>query len=166
FFMGHVSGEAAPSYRTPEREAIVSLIHLLQAAPFQHVIIDCVSNPVFDPLTLFALEAADTVVQVITPDVKGYEFQKAQLAWLGNSDIFQTDRHIRVSNLVFPFSPAEEASALCGGFDISLPYARQAAERMIAGELLSGFTEPSGIQLERELNRLADRISKEANEHA
>lgn len=93
FFMGHVSGEiAAITYRPPERAAIVSLIHVLQGTPFRHVILDCASNPVYDSLSLFALEAADTVLRVVTPDVKGCEFQKAQLGWLCNSDTFHVER--------------------------------------------------------------------------
>lgn len=161
FFMGYVSGEAAPiSYKPPERGAIASLMHLLQSTPFQHVILDCMANPVYDNFTLFALEAADTVVRVITPDVKGYEFQKAQLAWLDNSDVFHPERHVKVCNLAYPFSPLEEAGALNGGFDFSLPYAGQAAERMMAGELLSGFNELTAIQFENEIGRLANSIEE------
>ena len=162
FFMGHVSGEiAAITYRPPERAAIVSLIHILQGTPFRHVILDCASNPVYDSLTLFALEAADTVLRVVTPDIKGCEFQKAQLAWLCNSDAFHTERHVKLCNLAFPFSPVAEAAALCGGFDFSLPYARQVAEKMVAGELLAGFNELSAIQFEDSILALAGRVREQ-----
>lgn len=162
FFMGHVSGEvAAITYRPPERAAIVGLIHILQGTPFRHVVLDCASNPVYDSLTLFALEAAGTVVRVVTPDVKGCEFQKAQLGWLSNSDAFHTERHVKLCNLAYPFSPTAEASALCGGFDFSLPYARQVAERMAAGELLAGFNELSAIRFEDGICGLAGCVREQ-----
>lgn len=166
FFMGYVSGEAAPiAYKPPDRSAIAALIRLFQGTPFRHVILDCMANPVYDNFTLFALEAADAVVRVITPDVKGYEFQKAQLAWLDSSDVFHPERHIRVCNLACPFSPLEEAGALCGGFHFSLPYARQVTERMMAGELLSGFSELTALRFENEIGRLAAKI-EEVKENA
>lgn len=159
YCMGHVSGEAAAiAYKPPERAAITGLLHLLQASPFQHIILDCSANPVYDTLTLYALEAADTVIRVVTPDVKGYEFQKAQLGWLSNGDAFRVERQIPVCNLAYPFSPLKEAEALCGGFALSLPYAVQAAERMLAGELLSGFTDLDAIRFERGIVQLADQL--------
>lgn len=166
FFMGHVSGEApAISCKPPERGAVTGLVHLLQASPFRHVLLDCASNPAFDTLTLYALEAAAVVLQVLTPNVKGCEFRKAQLSWMGTGDVFHPERHIKVSNLAYPFSPREEAAALCGGFEISLPYARQAAERMAAGELLAGFTDLDAIRFETGICQLAEYL-KGGDRHA
>ena len=66
-----------------------------------------------------------------------------------------------VGNLAFPFSPVAEAAALCGGFDFSLPYARQVAEKMAAGELLAGFNELSAIQFEDSIGALAGRVREQ-----
>ena len=87
--MGLVSGEtAAFTYGPPTRSAAISLFQLLGQTPYDYVIVDCDSNPLYDQTTLAALEYAQLGLMPLTPDTKGYEFRKAQLGWLGNSDVF------------------------------------------------------------------------------
>lgn len=166
YFMGHVSGELSPIlYRPPERGTLAGLLQLLRLSPFMHVIVDCASNPVFDAVTLFALEHSDAVVRVLTPDIKGYEFQKAQLAWMENGENFRTDRHLKVANPILEHTPVKEAEALFGAFDFSLPYTRQVAERTMAGELLSSMDSAPGLRFEHTVAALAARIDKEAGQN-
>lgn len=82
YCMGLASGEtAAITYSPPLRSAAINLFHLLAQSPFSYVIVDCDSSPLYDQTTLAALEYAHTGLMILTPDVKGYEFQKAQLSW-------------------------------------------------------------------------------------
>ena len=156
YFMGLVSGEIASiTYKAPERRAVINLFHILEDSPFSYVIVDCDSNPIYDSLTLYALEVADTVLRTVSPDGKGLEFQKAQLAWLGSSDAFKTDRHIKIANCVGDTTPMKEASALFGGFDYVLPYAQEVKNKMAAGELLHGFhNNIKAIKFEDQVKRL------------
>ncbi|MEA4894082.1 MAG: AAA family ATPase [Oscillospiraceae bacterium] len=163
FFMGLASGEIASiTYKAPERGTVISLIRILEESPFKYLIVDCDSNPIYDSLTLYALETADTVLRTVTPDVKGFEFQKAQLAWLGSSDSFRVERHIKIANMGGDTTPLKEASALFGGFDFVLPYAREVKDKMTAGELIRGLhADVKSVQFEEQIKRLAYRILEE-----
>lgn len=165
FCMGLASGEtAAITYSPPTRTAAVNLFHVLMQAPFDYVIVDCDSSPLYDQTTLAALEYAQTGLMVLTPDVKGYEHMKAQMAWLTNSDIFHLEQFIKIASPVFPFTPINEARTLFGGFSYELPHTQEVAEKMIAGELLAGFSSTAGIRFGQQIKQLATHI-QEVNSH-
>lgn len=163
YFMGLASGEIASiTYKAPERRAVINLFHILADSPFSYVIVDCDSNPIYDSLTLYALETADVVMRVVTPDVKGYEFQKAQLAWLGSSDVFKTDRHTKIANGICDSTPVKEAATLFGGFDYVLPFAQEVKNKMAAGELLHSFhTNLNAIKFEDHMKQLAATVMED-----
>jgi len=165
YFMGLVSGEIASiTYKAAERSAVINLLHILEDSPYSYVIVDCDSNPIYDSLTLYALEVADVVLRTATPDGKGLEFLKAQLAWLGSSDSFNIESHIKIANLIGSTTPMKEASALFDGFDYSLPYAQEVRDKMAAGELLQGFhNNIKGITFEEQMKQLAGRLMEELN---
>lgn len=167
FLMGLASGEtAAITYSTPTRSAAINLFQLLMQTPFAYVIVDCDSSPLYDQTTLAALEYAQSGLMLLTPDVKGFEFQKAQLSWLSNSDVFHLERFARLASPVFPFSPMSEARVLFGNFDHELPHSPEVAEKMMSGELLTGLSSSSGVRFERQIKLLAAEIEKEAGENA
>ena len=166
FCLGLVSGEtAAMTYGPPVRDAAIKLFQILAQTPFRYVIVDCDSNPLYDQLSLAALEYAQTGLAVLTPDIKGYEFWKAQLSWLGTSDAIHMDQYLKIANPVGKYTLLQDARALFGGFAYELPYTPQAAEKMAAGELLTGLnTATAGVVFEQQISRLADQI--EEAEHA
>jgi MinD-like ATPase involved in chromosome partitioning or flagellar assembly len=165
FFAGYVTGEQpGMTYKPVSRKAAITLLQLFHQTPFAYVIVDCDSNPVYDAMTLAAMEKAQTVLRVVTPDVKGYEFQKAQLSWMGGNTALQVDRHIKIVNPVFPYTPLNDAQAVFGGFDFALPYAEQVAMRLAAGEILRNFDQRSSIDFENQIAKLAKHIS-EVNEN-
>lgn len=159
YFMGLVSGEVAGiNYNVPDRAAVQNLFNVLQQSPFAYCIVDC-GNPVMEPITLLALEVADAVLRTVSPDVKGLEGIKAKLRWLSNSeDTFRTERHLKILNPVYPFTPLAEVEALQGDSSIAIPWSPQAAERQIAGRLLTRFDEPAAVKFERKIKEIVDRI--------
>lgn len=162
YFMGLTSGELSGiSHKIPDRQAVQALFQTLRQSPFSYCIVDCDSSPVLEPLTLTALEEADIVLRAATPDVRGYEAVQAQLRWLKNSeDTFRTGRHIRILNPVAPYTPLAEVQALFGGDLTVLPWAVEVAERQLAGRLLSRMEQPAGLQFERRISALADRMEE------
>lgn len=167
FCMGLASGEtAAITYSPPTRTAAINLFHLLMQTPYDYVIVDCDSVPIYDQTTLAALEYAQTGLMLVTPDVKGYEFQKSQKAWLDSSDAFHLERFIKIASPVHPFTPMGEARTLYGGFDYELPHSSEVAEKMIAGDLLHRFTNAPGVRFDQQIKRLATQIGSEVNRHA
>ncbi len=165
YFMGLISGEIASiTYKAPERSAVINLFNILDDSPFKYVIVDCDSNPIYDSLTLYALEVADTVLRTVSPDGKGLEFQKSQLAWLGSSDAFRIERQIKIANGIGDTTPLREASALFGGFDYTLPFAQEIKSKMAAGELLHGFSNSiKAIKFEDQVKRLAATVMEDIN---
>lgn len=167
FVMGFASGETPTiTYPTPTRSAALSLFQILMQSPFSYVIVDCDSSPLYDQTTLAALEYAQAGVMAFTPDVRGYEFQKAQTGWLSNGDVFRLERFLRVASPVFPYTPISEARALFGGFSCELPHSQEVSEKMMAGELLAGFTTKAGILFEKNIRKLADMLEEEASNYA
>ncbi len=160
YFMGLVSGEVAGiTYRIPDRTAVQSLFNVLQQSPFSYCIVDC-GNPVMEPITLLALELADVVLRTTTPDVRGYESMKAKLRWLSNNeDTFRTERHLKILNPIFSFTPLMEMETLQGDPSIvTMPWSAQVAERQMAGRLLSRFDEPTAVRFAGKIKNIADRI--------
>lgn len=165
YFSGYTSGEIpAVAYKVPPRSSLESLFQLLQSSPFAYCIVDCATSPVMDPLTLYALEAAQTTIRVVSPDIKSWEWQRSQVAWLANNDKFSVDRHIKVLNPILPAVPLAEARSLFGAFDAELPYAAAVAQRMAAGELLSGFHGREGLIFGARAEGLTDLL--EVMDHA
>lgn len=161
YFMGLVSGEVAGiNYRLPDRAAVQALFNVLQQSPFSYCIIDC-GNPVMEPITLLALELADVVLRTVTPDVRGFEGMKAKLRWLSNSeDTFRTERHMKILNPVFPFTPLAEMEALQGDSSVIMPWSAQVAERQLAGRLLTRFDEPTALKFSGQVKSIVDLIEE------
>lgn len=159
YFMGLVSGEVAGiTYRIPDRAAVQALFNVLQQSPFSYCIIDC-GNPVMEPITLLALELADVVLRTVSPDVRGYESMKAKLKWLSNSeDTFRTERHLKILNPVYSYTPLAEMEALLGDTSVALPWSSQVAERMLAGRLLTRFDEPAAVKFSGKIKDIVDHI--------
>lgn len=165
YFMGFAAKELyGITYRIPERADIQRLLDVLQQSPFSYCIIDCDSSPVLEPMTLLALERADVVLRSITPDVRGHESMAAQLQWLSNSDdTFRISRHIPILNPVYTYTPLAEIQALEGNDAAALPWAKQVAERQLAGKLLSRFDGRDAVEFERKIVRLVDQIEEESH---
>lgn len=163
FCMGYASGEtSALTYAPPTRETVIRLIQLLQQTPFEYCIVDCDSNPVYNAMSLVALEYAQTGLMTLTPDVCGYEYRKAQFSWLGNRDVFHVDEFIKIANPVYPHTPIKDVETLFGGFDYKLPFAPPVAEKMMAGELITSFHMADAVEFERQISLLTDRIEEAA----
>lgn len=165
YFMGYTAGELyGITYRIPDRAAIQRLFDVLQQSPFTRCIVDCASSPVLEPMTLLALERADVVLRSITPDVRGHESMAAQLQWLNNSDdTFRISRHIPILNPVYPHTPLADVQALEGNDAVALPWAKQVAERQLAGKLLSHFDGRDAAEFERKIAQLVDQIEEDTH---
>ena len=161
YFMGVGSGQiAALTYGPPKREAVMNLLNVLQQSPYDYIIIDCDSNPVLDVTTMIALEWAKFGICTLTADVKGYEYLKAQMAWLGNSETFRVEDFHHIINMETKTTPIAESKALFQNIRYQLPYSTAVRDKMTAGELLSGFHDMGGIELERQISLILDDLEE------
>lgn len=101
--MGLASGDSPLTYKGFRRENMLTLLRLLDGSPFDYVIFDCQENPTRDSMTVLALETSEYVLRMITPDVRGIEFEKAQLLWMSGAADMRVDRQIRAIAPIYPF---------------------------------------------------------------
>lgn len=161
-FMGIASGETPITYKTFTRENMMSLLKILNDSPFDYIIFSCMANPVYAPLTQLALQTADHPVRIITPDVRGIEFEKSQKGWLSGNEEMRIDKQIRIINPVRQTSPLDEIIAVSGKADFVLPFSEDVYGKSIAGSLIENCKDKLGIHFEKKMKELTERIINDA----
>ena len=161
-FMGLVENENPISYKAFERDKILSLFTLLSSLNFDYIIVDCASNAAWDALAITSMEMADCGIRLITPDVKGVEFEKSQKAWLKNGE-FGWEKSMRILSMVRPITPIKDIKASTGSFSHVLPYSESVLCKFSSGELMTGFTDVEGTLFAREISLLAEEMMKDDN---
>lgn len=156
-FMSLSPGENGLTYQTNwSANVIRNLLETLNAGEFaQYIVIDCTSNPLDDSLTLYALEHADTVINVLSPDTRGISFLQSQLPILRSGN-FRVDEYITILNNCYAYSPASQI-AQDYGCQYILPHAKDAYTRYIGGQLIKNLYEDTGVDFERAINMLTER---------
>mgnify|MGYP000862247894 CR=1 FL=1 len=154
-FMGIASGESPLSYRAFKREIMTSLLRILNDSPFDYGILCCQSNPVMDTMTQLALSTADYPIRMITPDVRGIEFEKSQKGWLRGIPEMRIDSQIRIISPVLRFSPLNRILEITGSSDYFLPFSKDISDKAASGQLVCGCRERYGIQYDKQVKKLA-----------
>lgn len=157
-FMGLASGETPISYSTFKRDIMISLLRVLNDSPFDYVIFYCQSNPVMDTLTQLALSTSEYPIRMITPDVRGIEFERAQKGWLKGIPEMRVDSQIRIISPILRLSPLAKVREVTGDSDYMLPFSDEIYSKALAGQLVSGCRDRFGIQYDKQVKRLAERI--------
>ena len=123
----------------------------------EYIIVDCNSNFMFDMLSLIALERADAVIRLQTPDARGMLYHASQLAVL-DGEIFNTGRHVKVCNLVKEYHPLEETANAAGGFDAVLPFNEELESKYLTGKLFEEFYTRKGKEYVKSCNKLLSMV--------
>ena len=164
-FMGITSGETPISYKSFKRETMMALLRVLNDSPFDYIIFDCQANPVFDPMTQLALQTAEYPIRMLTPDVRGLEFERSQTAWMRGIADMRVDKQIRIISPVHSFSPLDRALSVAGQPEYILPFSTDVYSRSIAGQLIAGCRDRSGIEYDSRVRQLAERIISDEHNH-
>lgn len=98
-----------------------------------YIILDC-SSSVVNFFTPTAIESADVVVRILTPDLRGINYLKAHKPLLTDAK-FRYDEHLTFAGLARPFHALDEMGHLIGGFDGILPYAKEIERCGTSGEM-------------------------------
>lgn len=159
--MGLASGESTLSYNAFDGKGIARLQELLDSSPFDYILFDCESNPTRDSMTLLALQNSDHVLRILTPDVMGIEFEKSHLSWMTGAAEIRNDEHIRIISPIHSFSPLETMQTVAGKAEYMLPFSNKVYGKYIAGELISGCSDRYGIQFDKQVRKLAERIVRD-----
>ncbi len=134
--MGYAAGENPFSY--PELKYEKIKLFIAEAAKLvDYIILDCSSN-MLNFFTPTAIEAADLVVRIITPDLRGLNYLRAHRPLL-TDDKFHYGSHLTFAGLARPFHAIDEMDHLIGGFDGLLPYAKEIERCGTGGQMFKAL---------------------------
>lgn len=157
-FMGMAPDENYITYHNFSKESVIKLMNKMTVKA-DYVIIDGVSNPLDDTMTLTALELADIKIRMITADAKGMLYNKA-IESMYRDERFGYDNHIKILGNIKKIAPVSEVTSLYGPFDYNLPYTYEVENRMNEGSLMGNFGRFKGMNFEKQVRKLAERIEK------
>ncbi|WP_444643138.1 hypothetical protein ACRQU7_01285 [Caproiciproducens sp. R1] len=120
--MGYATGENPLTYPELQYEKAKQLIYAA-AKLVDFVILDC-SSSMTNLFTPAAIEVADHVIRILTPDLRGVHYLKAHQPLLQDAR-FRFDSHMTFAGVARPFHAIEEMDHLIGGFDGLLPYSKE-----------------------------------------
>jgi hypothetical protein len=120
--MGYAAGENPLSYPDIKYDMAMSLI-TNAAKLVDFVVIDCSSN-MTNFFTPAAIDAADVIARILTPDLKGVNYLKAHQPLLMDAR-FRYDEHINFAGMARPFHAIEEMGHIIGGWTGLLPYSKE-----------------------------------------
>ena len=134
--MGYAAGENPFSY--PELKYEKIKLFISEAAKLvDYIILDCSSN-MLNFFTPTAIEAANLIVRIITPDLRGLNYLRAHRPLL-TDDKFHYDSHLTFAGLARPFHAIDEMDHLIGGFDGLLPYAKEIERCGTGGQMFKAL---------------------------
>ena len=130
-FFGYKAGENKFSYPRPTEDKITALFHAMKEIS-DYVIIDCVSDT-DDLISRMAINEADSVIQMITPNLKCMAYYSSQSEMFENAE----DRGFKVLCIRDRdlYLPKEEVIAHFKNAQFTLPYSRPLKQQVITGTL-------------------------------
>ena len=158
--MGYAAGENPFSYPELKYNKIRQFIQ--EASKLvEYIILDCSSN-MLNFFTPTAIESADLVVRVITPDLRGLNYLKAHKPLL-TDEKFHFPMHLTFAGMARPFHAIDEMDHLIGGFDGLLPYSKEIERCGTSGQMFKALAYCnqryiSSLKLVRELIDDSDEV--------
>ena len=134
-FLGYKMGENKYTYPKFGRAKAADLLtELCRIADY--VVVDCTSNLDGNPIAQTAIEKADQILRLSSPDLKSISFYLSQLPVYTDSK-FRLDDHIQGLNTpnVDVFMPIEEAKTQLGDLSFTIPFSASVKEQMQKGQL-------------------------------
>lgn len=137
--LGFVKGEAPINLNRGQRLDKIKETYRVCLELADFVVIDCSSNILDNIYTIVALEQADRVVRVISPDFKGISFVQSNMQLISDTK-FCAANHIVISNNVKSYHNVAQIEGVIGDFKTCLPHCIDLEVRNITGELFKPFS--------------------------
>ena len=142
--LGYAASENPLTYPEIKYDMALNLISTASKL-VDYLILDC-SSDMTDIFTPAAIESADMVVRILTPDLRGINYLKAHQPLL--TDLrFRYDEHLSFAGLARPFHAIEEMGHIIGGWAGLLPYSKEVDRCATEGDMFKaiGFCHPKYI---------------------
>lgn len=135
--LGYKAGENRYSYPEPTSDKADALFKALREIA-GYIVVDCTSQE-NDLVSKKALVCADSVVLVVSPDIKSMAYLSANMNSLGSV----SENCLKVLNITEKeiFSPVEDVKTTLKDVCCTLPYSRQLKQQMLDGRLQERTTD-------------------------
>lgn len=150
-FFGYTAGENRHSYPRPTEDKITALFRVMKEIA-DYVVVDCVSDS-DDLITRMAINRADNVIQMVTPDLKSIAYYTSQaemyenIAERGIKALCIRDRDV--------YLPIEEVKIHFKDVLFILPYSRPLKQQVINGTLSERLAD---INYRKQVAAIAKRV--------
>lgn len=154
-FLGYKTGENKYTYPKFGRAKAEDLLNVLCKLA-DYVVVDCTSNLDDNVLAQTAIEKADQILRLSSPDLKSISFFLSQLPVYADSR-YRTDNHIQGINTpnADVFVPIEETRTQLGELAFTLPFSFAVKEQMQQGKL---YVKTSDKRFETKINEIASKV--------
>lgn len=132
--LGFMRGEAAINLSKGQRLDKIKDMYKVCLELADYVVVDCTTSILDNVYTILALELADRVLRVVTPDHKGISFIQSNVQLLSDTK-FKSANHIVVANGVKTYHNMQTIDNVIGKISATLPYCVDIEVRNIVGEL-------------------------------
>lgn len=154
-----ISADNALQYQGSWDRAVISELYytIRERELADHILIDCASDLFGDNMTYWALETADRLLCVLSPDNRGVAFHLSQEPVL-RSGSFQTEDRIRVLNNAYDYSPAKQVAK---DLEIRyvLPHCPEVYGKYLAGDPILRLYGKAGHRFEDGIRALVKEVS-------
>lgn len=154
-FLGYKTGENKYTYPKFGRAKAEDLLdELCKLADY--VVVDCTSNPDGNVLAQTAIEKAEQIIRLSSPDLKSISFFLSQLPVYSDSK-YRLDDHIIGLNTpnVDVLMPIEEAKTQLGDVSFTVPFSAAVKEQMQQGKL---YAKTSDKRFEGRMREIAGKV--------
>lgn len=135
-FLGFKDGENKYTYPAYDEKKVETLLTILESLA-NFVIVDCTSALDDNVLSAMAVQQADEVIRLVTPNLKCMSYCASQLPLYANAQ-YRLERQLVGLNITDNdvILPIEEAKAHFNEVNFTIPYCRKVKEQWLGGQLL------------------------------
>lgn len=149
-------GENTYSYPTFDEMIAEEFIeNIRELAPY--VILDCSSYIAFDILSAIAVMKADTVLRMVSCDLKGVSYLASQLP-LMNGEQWNLEKHIKTAGDVRKYQAVDNLSQAMGGLSYQIPHCDEIEQQFLSGNLYKDLTSKQSRPFQKTIEQIAEEV--------
>lgn len=157
--IGYLHGENERTYAKYSKERVVDLFILLKHLA-DYIIIDCSSLISYDILSRTALELADKVIRLISPDLKAISFYDSCMPQLAERK-YNLQNHMKVLSNVKYTMPKDSVANKFGGVLLEVPFTEEIEKQYLEGRLFDSLVDKKSEDYVKSINEILASIEGE-----
>ncbi|WFD10860.1 AAA family ATPase [Tepidibacter hydrothermalis] len=150
--IGYLHGENERTYAKYSKERVVDLFILLKHLA-DYIIIDCSSLVSYDILSRTALELADQVIRLISPDLKAISFYDSCLPQFAERK-YNLQNHMKVLSNVKYTMPTDSVANRFGGVPLEIPFIEEIEKQYLEGRLFESLADKKSQDYVKAINEI------------